>query len=117
MLWKMWCFALQSMGHTNHKLCNTECSNAPEINCRVTMQCHNWTNELHDYIKRDTKTVARGGSLGSEEPPKSGKGPLECTKRSTRLHKKVHYRLHIKVHCVINDATVEELNKFCYPIS
>ena len=42
------------------------------------------------------KAVARGGggSLGSEEPPQSvkgpPKGPLECTKRSTRMHKKVH---------------------------
>ena len=41
-----------------------------------------------------SKALARGGSLGSEEPPQSEKGPpkgpLECTKRSTRLHKKVH---------------------------
>ena len=33
------------------------------------------------------KAVARGGSLGSEEPPQAKigppKGPLECTKRST----------------------------------
>ena len=40
------------------------------------------------------KAVARGGSLGSEEPPPPEKGPpkgpLECTKRSARLHKKVH---------------------------
>ena len=36
---------------------------------------------------------SQGGSLGSEEPPQSEKGPpkglLECTKRSTRLHKRV----------------------------
>ena len=34
MLWKMWCFALQSIGSTNHKfpVRNTECS---EINCIV----------------------------------------------------------------------------------
>ena len=31
-----------------------------------------------------------GGSLGSEEPPQTKKGPPECTKRSTRMNKKVH---------------------------
>ena len=30
-----------------------------------------------------------GGSLGSEEPHQTKKGPLECTKRSTRMHKKI----------------------------
>ena len=37
MLWKMQCFALQSMGHTNHKFpvyaTWNECSSATEINC------------------------------------------------------------------------------------
>ena len=37
MLWKMWCFTLQSMGRTNHifpvYIYNMECSNAPEIKC------------------------------------------------------------------------------------
>ena len=74
----------------------------------------------------DVFGVARGGSMGSEEPPPQSekgplKGPLECTKRSTRLHKKsmaldCTKRSTITV-CVINDATVEELNKFFYPIS
>ena len=41
-----------------------------------------------------SKAVARGGSPGSEEPPQTKKsplkGPLECTKRSTRMYEKVH---------------------------
>ena len=70
------------------------------------------------YRGVSSKAVARGGFLGSEEPPQTKKGPpkgpLECTKRST-----------ITV-CLINDAayyadidldTTEDLNKFCYPIS
>ena len=44
-------------------------------------------------------------SIPYKVPETAQKGPLKCTKRST-----------ITV-CVINDATVEELNKFCYPVS
>ena len=46
------------------------------------------------------KAVARGGSLGSEEPPpppdkkrftKCTTSSVQCTKRSTRMYKKVNY--------------------------
>ena len=43
MLWKMWCFTLQSVGHTNHKLVSCrhsmEYSNAPKINWLVANFC------------------------------------------------------------------------------
>ena len=52
-----------------------------------------------DSLSVNCQSRSQGGSLGSEEPPppppqsENGppKGPLECTKRSTRLHEKVHY--------------------------
>ena len=62
--------------------------------------------------------------MGSEEPPppmqtKKGtpKGPLKCTKRSTGMHKKVHYYCLLAYYADIDLDTTEDLNKFCYPIS
>ena len=49
------------------------------------------------YFMLLDKAVVRWGSLGSEEPPQTKKGPpkgpVECTKRSSRMYIKVHYNV------------------------
>ena len=56
-------------------------------------------------------SLTRGGVLWALKNP-----PPPVRERSTRL-KKVHLNVQEGPVCVINDATVEELNKFCYLIS
>ena len=51
MLWKMWCFALQSIRRTN-RIRSTECSNATEINCStfLTAQEHSFSISKYPSI-------------------------------------------------------------------
>ena len=51
---------------------------------------------------------SQGGSLGSEEPPQTKKGPPECTKMSTRMNKKVHYLINDAEHYTDTDRGFEQ---------
>ena len=58
MLWKMWCFTLQSMGRTNHKFpvyATRNVLNAPEINCtHNNKQGERTSARLYDELNMDT---------------------------------------------------------------
>ena len=63
------------------------------------------TFQIYDHTT--VKAIPRGGFLGYEEFPQTEKCPpkglLECTKRSTRMHKKVHWNVRKGPICLIKD--------------